>query len=98
MINIFKNKDKIIGIYSIYLNNSLLLNIKDIKYYLIETFKIELEKDQNSDLFTYNIIKIEDSASPDLLGKHCGILFELIPNKNLFNEFKIISERLQTGL
>lgn len=99
MINIFRdNKGKLMGVYEELLTNQILLIEKDVKSYITSRLFEELKKEDTSGLFTYNIIKIGELTSPDLFGKSYYIMFEFVPNKELVEEFRYLSERLEVGL
>jgi hypothetical protein len=98
MINIVKKDGKLIGIYEIVLSNEELMMQKDIKKYIVDSLMNELNKEDNSDLFTYNILEVNECTDTDLYGRKCGIVFEFVPNAELVEELKLVAERLQIGL
>jgi hypothetical protein len=96
MINVFKKDNQLIGVYKIFLSNEELLSIKDTKSHVNDLLLVELQKDDSSYLFTYNILTI--NAFNDLFGVIVEILFQFIPNQEIMKEIKIVAERLQVGL
>ena len=98
MINIMRYGDKLVGIYQIHLDNDLLVPIKDVKTYLIDNLMEELSKDTSGDLFTYKVLNVNKSKSTDLFGINCEIMFEFVPNPELFKDIAEVTARLEVGL
>lgn len=98
MINVLRQGDKLIGIYDTILTNEMITTIADIKQYLIDSLMAELKAQDESDLFTYQILEINEDAVPDLFGRRCAVAFEFIPNKELVEQLKVVHERLGVGL
>jgi hypothetical protein len=100
MIKILRQGDKLIGVYEKHTPFAELKEIHhlDMRLYLLNSLIKELEENDKSELFSYNIIEVKESLSPDLYGSNSEIIFEFIPNKELVEELKVVSERLQIGL
>jgi hypothetical protein len=96
MINVYKQNGKLIGVYQILLNKELLQTLTDVKSYVTETLIKELKQEDNSELFTYNILTVNDCE--DLFGCKYEVIFEFIPNKEFIEEIKVMTERLGVGL
>lgn len=90
--------DKLIGVYQLHLDNTLLITLTDVKDYLVKSLLTELEKDSSSDLFTYKIMTVNPSLSTDLFGVNTEIVFEFVPNPEVFKDIQEVTFRLQTGL
>lgn len=98
MIQVYKQGNKIIGVYTLFLSTQTLLVTKELKNYVMNKLLEELKKEEQSELFTYDIMKINLEESEDLFGKNCVIIFEFVPNKEMVDELKYLAERLQIGL
>jgi hypothetical protein len=98
MINVMRYGDKLIGVYQIHLDNNLLVTLTDVKAYIVDSLMAELKNDASSDLFTYKIMNVNTSLSTDLFGVNTEIVFEFVPNQEIFKEIAEVTERLITGL
>jgi hypothetical protein len=98
MIEVYRIGDKIFGQYKIFISNAELMNIRYVSNYLSDKCLTELKKQENSEIFTYNIIKATLSDTPDLFGRLGEVIIEFVPNKELAEELKLVTERLIIGL
>jgi hypothetical protein len=98
MISVAKQDNKLIGIYQTFLPTEEVICILPytLKDYILNKLYQELDEQDESGLFTYNILG--GTNEQELFGLKCEIVFEFIPNKELIEELKIITERLQIGL
>jgi hypothetical protein len=98
MINVIRENGKLLGVYRLYISNEEIMNIipDSINQYIIDKLYEELKNDDSSNLFSYTIINCNNTN--DLFGKNYEIIFEFVPNQELLNELKIVTERLQIGL
>lgn len=94
MIEVFRQGEKLIGTLRIYVDNKQ--QKKDD--YISNSLYAELMKDDNSGLFTYDILDIQSELNADFFGKNYVVIFEFVPNKELVTELILLSERLEVGL
>jgi hypothetical protein len=98
MITVGKVGNLIIGNYKVFITNDELCKNRFISNYVTNKLLAELKKEDNSEMFTYKILKVSGSDFIDLFGREYEVIFEFVPNSEIAKEIKTILERLQIGL
>jgi len=98
MIKVGRILNKIIGNYQTYVTNEELKQIRFLSNYVVEKLLAELKNEDNSGMFTYNILKVIAADTKDLFGLDYEVIFEFVPNPELVEEINLVTERLITGL
>ena len=99
MINVYKNGERLIGVFKSFISFTELQDkdhLTGLKEIITEQLLIELDKEENSGLFAYKILNIIHEN--DIFGYQFVVEFEFVPNKELVEELKVVSERLEIGL
>jgi len=101
MIRVGRILDKIIGNYKTLITNDELSKFKSANgatNYAVDKLLTELKSEDNSNMFTYKIIKVIASDTKDLFGVDYEVIFEFVPNPELVEEINLVTERLIIGL
>jgi hypothetical protein len=101
MIKVGRILNKIIGNYQTYVTNDELRKFTSANgatNYVVDKLLAELKNEDNSGMFTYNILKVIAADTKDLFGLDYEVIFEFVPNPELVEEINLVTERLTTGL
>jgi hypothetical protein len=102
MIKVGRLLNKIIGNYKVFITNNELTKPEEIlkswDEYVVDKLLAELKNEDNSNMFTYKILKVSCSDSKDLFGVDYEVIFEFVPDPELVEEINLVSERIMVGL